>query len=40
MQRQADLPFDFAFGACNTFQLPDEKALLCFSLDDSRSCHM
>ena len=38
--RQADMPFDFDRGFCNTF---DEKALMCFHLNNSisaRKCRM
>ena len=40
MIRQSDLPFDFDRGSCNTFEVPEEKALMCFSKNDLRSCHM
>ena len=28
--RQNDLPFDFEWGACNSFSYPSPKILLCF----------
>ena len=37
---QADLPFDFIYGACNTFRPSNEKALMCFDYDSSKECHM
>ena len=40
MIRQFDLPFDFDRGSCNTFQIPDEKVLMCFSDDSRKSCHL
>ena len=39
MIRQFDLPFDFSLGSCNTFQVPDEKVLMCFS-ESSKNCHL
>ena len=36
---QADLPFNFNKGACNTFGSSDEKALMCFG-DSGQECHM
>ena len=42
LQRQFDLPFRFQRGSCNTFAIPDEKGLLCFSSipSDRKSCHL
>ena len=40
MIRQSDLPFNFDRGSCNTFQVPEEKVLMCFSEDSRKSCHM
>ena len=45
MTRQTDLPFNFDRGSCNTFKLPEEKVLMCFSADGwnlsrARICHM
>ena len=28
MLKQSDLPFDFEFGSCNNFKVPEEKALI------------
>ena len=39
MLRQSDLLFDFEFGSCNTFKVPEEKALMCFSGTD-QTCHL
>ena len=36
---QANLPFDFFKGACNTFRSSDEKALMCFG-GSGQECHM
>ena len=40
MVRQSDLPFNFDRGACNTFEVPEEKVLMCFSNDNRKSCHL
>ena len=40
MVKQYDLPFNFDRGSCNTFEMPEEKVLMCFSQDSSKSCHM
>ena len=40
MARQFDLPFDFESGSCNTFYVPEEKVLMCFSASDPNTCHM
>lgn len=37
--RQADLPFDFKGGACNTIRQSEEKTLLCFDYDGSKNCY-
>ena len=39
MERQDDLDFDFWHGACNTFNQPDQKVLLCFDYWNNRQCH-
>ena len=39
MERQTDLNFDFGYGACNTFNQPDPKTLLCFDKDNDKECH-
>ena len=39
LERQADLTFDFYHGACNTFNQPEEKVLLCFDDTNVRECH-
>ena len=38
-ERQTDLNFDFEEGACNTFNQPDEKVLLCFHEFNTKQCH-
>ena len=40
MVRQSDLPFDFDRGSCNTFKVPEEEVLMCFSIDSRKSCHL
>ena len=40
MRQDRDLPFDFDLGSCNTFEVPEEKVLMCFSQDDRKSCHL
>ena len=40
MIRQSDLPFDFDRGSCNTFEVPEEKVLMCFGLKSTKNCHM
>ena len=40
MTRQSDLPFDFYGGSCNTFAVPEEKVLMCFSEDSRKSCRV
>ena len=35
-----DLPYSFYSGSCNTFNVPDEKVLMCFSSDSRKSCHL
>ena len=35
--QQADMPFDFDRGFCNTF---NEKALMCFDINNARKCRM
>ena len=37
---QADLPFTFDRGSCNTFKVPDEKALMCFDQSSRKMCRM
>ena len=39
LERQTDLDFDFYGGACNTFDKPDQKVLLCFARSNNRQCH-
>ena len=44
MERQANMPFDLNAGACNVFDQPEQKVLLCFDLDEedpanTRKCH-
>jgi len=40
MLRQSDLLFDFQIGSCNTFEVPEEKVLMCFSKTDRKTCHL
>ena len=40
MIRQSDMPIEFAEGSCNLFEVPEEKALLCFSRDSGKRCHL
>ena len=40
-----NLPFKFERGSCNTFETPEQKAMLCFGYDGyyrskTRSCHL
>ena len=37
LRREGDLPRDFQYGGCQTFMMPEEKALLCFGYS-SRTC--
>ena len=39
LERQTDLIFDFYAGACNTFNQPEQKVLLCFDYTNTRQCH-
>ena len=39
LERQTDLIFDFYKGACNTFNQPEQKVLLCFDYTNTRECH-
>jgi len=40
LRRIGDLPFEFNYGACNTFknEIKQEIALLCFHWDDKDAC--
>ena len=40
VRQEDDLPFDFYLGSCNTFAAPEEKALLCFGVDNRKQCHL
>ena len=40
MIRQLELSFDFDRGSCNTFNVPDEKVLMCFSSASRKRCDM
>ena len=35
--RQFNMPFDLYLGACNTFQSPIEKVLLCFDVRSGKN---
>lgn len=37
--KMPDLPFEFTFGSCITYKLPQEKVLMCFHVYDQRKCH-
>ena len=39
LERKGDLPFQFFFGTCGTYHVPEEKILLCFDIDDMYGCH-
>ena len=39
MTRIGDLPFDYAYGSCNTFLEQNPKVLLCFDWIDPKVCH-
>ena len=42
LQRVGELPYDFYFGACGTFQFNDvsqERALLCFPARAKNKCY-
>ena len=40
LQRQGNLPFDFAYGSCGDYTLNGEDlVLLCFSSSDTKKCH-
>ena len=39
LERQTDLIFDFYYGACNTYNQPEPKVLLCFDSTNSQQCH-
>ena len=42
LQRVGELPYDFYFGACGTFQFTDasqERALLCFPAKARNKCY-
>ena len=40
VRQKDDLPFEFQYGSCNTFAAPEEKALLCFSDNNRKECHL
>ena len=40
LKRQEDLPFNFYHGACNVFNQPQTKILLCFEYTETQKCHL
>ena len=38
MKRVGDLNYDFKYGACGTFNFPDQRILLCFSQAKKTRC--
>ena len=42
IKQSFDLPYSFYGGSCNSFSMPDEKVLMCFSYQTNspKSCHL
>ena len=40
LDRVGDLPFEFYYGACTNFVAQAEKILLCFDVNQLKTCHI
>ena len=40
LDRVGDLPFEFHYGACTNFVPASEKILLCFDVNQLKTCHI
>ena len=39
LKRVGDLPFDFTYGACGTYDVSsEERVMLCFDMNEQRKC--
>ena len=39
LKRVGDLPFDFEYGACGTYEVSsEERVMLCFDMNEQRKC--
>ena len=38
LKKIGELPFDFRFGTCGTFNFPDERIFLCFGDVTRKKC--
>ena len=40
LDRVGDLPFEFYYGACTNFMAQTEKVLMCFDINQLKTCHI
>ena len=38
LKEMGELPFDFHYGTCGTYNFPDERIFLCFGDDAGKKC--